>query len=203
MYCRKCGKDLMEDSEFCPKCGTRVENDEAEIKNGTTTTMSTQKNVSVVLLLLANLAVVFMPFYKMLGRETYKNNYSFVDLSDMMELRVHKDKADLYNIFNWIVYLFICLNVILIIIAIIQLVNGKNWNNNGYKSITNKLIGVTLVNIVEIVYMFIIEMIFSENYLRPGRPFSLTVWYCIVIGVVVATFFAEVGIRNAWKKQEQ
>ncbi len=199
MYCRKCGKELMDDSEFCPKCGTQVENGETELKNETISAISTQKTVSVVLLLLANIAVVFMPFYKIIGRKLIIANYSFVDLKKM----ISKDKADIYNIFNWVAYIFICINMLLIIVAVVQLVNGKNWNDKGYKSILNKLVGVTLINIMEIIFMLIVEMVFSEKYLYQGQGFKLTVWYCIVIGVVIATFFVEIGIQNAWKKQEQ
>ena len=93
--------------------------------------------------------------------------------------------------------------MLLIIVAVVQLVNGKNWNDKGYKSILNKLVGVTLINIMEIIFMLIVEMVFSEKYLYPGQGFKLTVWYCIVIGVVIATFFVEIGIQNAWKKQKQ
>ena len=39
MYCRKCGRELSEDTKFCPKCGTSIEVTEKKneiVKNGDT-----------------------------------------------------------------------------------------------------------------------------------------------------------------------
>lgn len=215
MYCKDCGNELKENEIFCSRCGAQVEGSETKVssKAGTGTTF---KIMIIVVILLANISVVGMPFYRLLGRDTYKynydysirntvtTNYSFVDLKGIIEeMPSYKDKVDLYNIFNWIVYSFICLNVLLLFVAILQLVNGKNWSDKGYKRITNKLVGATLINVVEIMFMLIVEIVFSENYFYVENQFKLLAGYYIIIGVVVVALFAEIGLRNALKKQEQ
>ena len=206
MYCKDCGNELQDNSQFCPKCGSRIGIKES-YQSGNV--VSVNRYLFIVIgLIFANLAVVFMPFYKMLGIEMSDVVYSFMDLKEINILMSsfgyrYEMNIDTYDLLRGIAITIMCLGILLIIIAVVQLTNAANRSVKGFKKISTKLIIATIINTVEIVYMISVEAIYSYEKLPRFSKFTPTFLYFFVAGFIIAIFFAEVGIRNAWKKQEQ
>ena len=67
MYCRKCGRELSEDTKFCPKCGTSIEVTEKKneiVKNGDTEKPKLKLGLIVGILVLIALIVCIGLFSK-------------------------------------------------------------------------------------------------------------------------------------------
>ena len=208
MYCKDCGNELNDNAKFCSRCGSQVESAGGKpIKNTVAGGIyvggvSLSRNVIMIMLMIVNLVGIFSPFYSMLEQDRKGKTYSFMGLKDYLRMGDHY-RDETFNAVYTSVIIIMCINAALLVVSIIQLINGKNWSTTGYRKITKTLLFVSLINFVAIVVMAIEEVGFSHAYFAPGYKLGPNVWYFLVGGLILATLLAEIGVRNALKKQEQ
>lgn len=81
MYCIKCGAELNANAVFCPKCGTKIDNEKCE--DEIPVQGREKKKTSVILLSVSLFAVAFFCFFNGYGRITssaYKSDIEYYTL---------------------------------------------------------------------------------------------------------------------------
>ena len=93
MYCKKCGKELEEDSVFCTSCGTKINENKSSKENNANTTKK-GKIISICIILVG---LICMGWSIVFGANDLENVNSFKTWYDDMDWEYYKEIQEAYE----------------------------------------------------------------------------------------------------------
>ncbi|MDD7794502.1 zinc ribbon domain-containing protein [Clostridium sp. 'White wine YQ'] len=208
MYCRNCGKEILENDKFCPECGTKneagaIQNQSSNIPNVTQVTksvldsinLSKDKSVDFYITLGSSVIMIFLMFggwvkASFLGLQS--NSFSLYRIfslaSQFKNFDSHNSFVSAFNFFAFLFFVGAILGSLLLCVYCYKLIKDFKssllWGNRAM--ITVSLLSAGFV----IVIMIVNSSLKSESYGLVSNLLSFTATpFIVLVGGLANKFY--------------
>jgi len=122
MFCSKCGKEIKEDSKFCPNCGSNINNFSVQNEANKKADVIYPQPTEALVLDVIGILVLGFTIYFASESKNFADNYSlilgifgtFIMICSFFLFNTHKKKTPLYGL-GYFGYVCCCIVLILVI----------------------------------------------------------------------------------------